>query len=113
MIESAQHDVEDIRKLLITPTPESFEIVNQRLAQLASSLEQIKAELSAGKPPDSKVTEFLGGLPAEMARVLTLMQAPVTFLIGLNVFLAAKFGSYDQTGNVKNLGASARTLAHL
>ena len=115
MLEHAEQQAGKLIELLKDPTPESFEAVNQELAGLATALQAVLAEPSAKEKWSMKDSEFLSRLPAEMAHVRLLLQAPINFLEGLALFRTQKFGSYNRQGQMEGIGLEtlARTSTHL
>jgi len=112
--ELVEQEVRNIRDLLRNPTPENVDAANQKLELVASFLISVKEELAAGETCDTGVQKFLGRLPVEMSAIRALMQGPLEFFRGLNAFRAAKFGSYERTGTLKNFELeSGKTLIHL
>jgi hypothetical protein len=114
MGERVEQELGEIRNLLRNPTPENIDAANQKLELAASFLISVKESLAAGESCDSSVQKCLGRLPVEMSAIRALMQGPLEFFRGLNAFRAAKFGSYERTGTLKNFELeSGKTLIHL
>jgi hypothetical protein len=115
MGEFAEQNVQDIRKLLLTPTPENIEAVNSKLESVASFLTSVKARIDEDKYCSESVRKFLIGLPAEISAINVLLQEPLEFFRGLNAMRASKFGSYEHTGALRNYAfeTSSKTLIHL
>jgi len=113
--EFAEQDVQDIRKLLRTPTPENVEAVNRKLESVASFLGSVKASMDAGQSCDSSLQKFLRRLPSEMSAINVLMKEPSAFFRRLNAQRASKFGSYEHTGTLKSFEfeTGSKTLIHL
>ena len=110
-----EQDVQDIRKLLRTPTLENVEAVNRKLELIASFLTSVKTSMEGGQSCNSSVQKILTRLPAEMSAINTLMQGPLDFFRGLNLLRASKFGSYEHTGALRSFEfeTSSKTLIHL
>ena len=115
MANRAEREIREIRSLLRDPTPENVELVNQKLELLASFLTSVKNSLSEGQSCDSTVQKFLARMPLEMSAVRVLLQGPLEFFRGVNALRAAKFGSYERTGALRNFqpDLSSKTLIHL
>ncbi|MDQ2840769.1 MAG: hypothetical protein M3Y72_06970 [Acidobacteriota bacterium] len=115
MEEFAEQDVQDIRKLLRTPTPENVEAVNRKLESVVSFLASVKTSMDAGQSCDSNLQKFLTRLPSEMSAINVLMKEPSAFFRGLNAQRASKFGSYEHTGALKSfeIETSSKTLIHM
>lgn len=115
MLEDAEQQLGSLKELLKTPTPENFEAANQNLSGLVSALQSLVAEPSAIAMRNARDKAFLIRLPSEMAHIGVLLQAPITYLQGLALYRAQKFGSYNCQGQMKGLGqeTSASTIAHL
>ena len=115
MVNRAELEIREIRSLLRNPTPENFELVNRKMELLASYLTSLKETLSAGQACDFTARKFLMRLPFEMSAMRVLMQGPLEFFRGVNALRAAKFGSYERTGALRNfqLDISSKTLIRL
>jgi hypothetical protein len=115
VLEYAEQQVAALKELLKTPTPENFEVANEKLSGLSIALQSFLSGLSAKEVGSAGDIAFLSRLPSEMAHVRLLFNAPVKYLEGLAIFRTQKFGSYNRQGEVKGLGqeTSARTITHL
>ena len=115
MLEDAEQQVGSLKELLKTPTPENFEAVTEKLAEVASALQSLIAAPSSIAKRNAKDTAFLTRLPSEMAHIHVLLKAPINYLEGLASYRVQKFGSYDRQGQMKGLGqeSSSRTITQL
>ena len=115
MLESAQREVAEIRELALHPSPVNFELISAKLQLLAGFLSHTKASQDPGLLADKNAQEFFSRLPAEMARLRLLMQAPLNFYAGLTAIRAKHFGSYERTGSLRSLEPkpSGKTIMHL
>jgi hypothetical protein len=113
--ELPEQDVQDIRKLLLKPTPENFEAANRKLESVASFLNSVKSTIDGGQPFDSNLQKFLTRLPSEVSAIKILMKEPLEFFRRLNCQRASKFGSYERTGALKRFEfeTGSKTLIHL
>lgn len=115
MGELAEQDIQDIRRLLRTPTAENAAAVNRKLESVASFLTSVKTSMEAGQSCDLSLQKFLTRLPSEMSAISLLLKGPSEFFRRLNVLRASKFGSYEHTGALKSFEfeTSSKTLIHL
>jgi hypothetical protein len=115
MFQEAQSEIEEIRRLVLTPTPQNFQTVNTKLESLAGSLSQMMATYTEGTLENPGSRDFLLRLPAEIARIRTLMEAPSVYYRSLENLCAMYFGSYERSGSMRSLqpAPATRTLAHL
>lgn len=102
MVAHAEQDLQTIRALLKVPTPDNFQSATQKLESLVLFLTSAQALLAEKQNCDPALAAFLRRLPAEMARIKILLEAPLTFFRGLKELRAQKFGSYDSSGNLRD-----------
>lgn len=104
-----------MRALALAPTSENFAAINGKLESLAAFLSRTATASGPAALRDPKLRDFLQRLPAEMARMRSLMQAPTLFYQGLETIRALHFGSYERSGNIRSLesNSATRTLIHL
>lgn len=103
MVARAEQDLETIRALLKVPTPDNFQSATQKLESLVSFLSSAQTILTEKQSCDPALATFLRRLPAEMARIKVLLEAPLNFFRGMKELRAQKFGSYDSSGNLKDV----------
>lgn len=114
MTDGLVQEVEEIRRLLIAPTAESYEQVPQRLTRVASLLSSIANDPSALEKTGEAGKIVLRQLPAEIQRIRILLEGPQRFFSQLNSERAAKFGSYGHTGALNNFEiATSQVTLHL
>jgi hypothetical protein len=113
VVEEAERELQSIRALLTVPTPDNFQAVKQKFGSLVRFLSSLETSLTSGQDCDRPMREFVMRLPAEVARLRILLEAPIDFYRGLNESRAPRFGSYDQNGKLKQLEGPAGTFVRL
>jgi hypothetical protein len=115
MLEQIKREVCELRQLVLTPTPHNFQIANSKLEALAAFLSRLAAAPDQTFLSKPDVRDFLRRVPAEMARIRRLMEAPSTFYQTLDNLRAVHFGAYERSGTMRSLETRtlARTVVHL
>jgi len=114
MLELAEQELEQVRRLLRTPTPDTFPVLNQKLEFLVSFLTSVHTAAVAGKSCDARTRSFLSGISGDLPAIRLLLEGPAKLFEGLNAFRAESFGSYQRTGSIQGFELqSGRTLMHL
>ena len=107
MIAQVERLLQEIKQLLLSPTPENYEAATQKLDVLAVSLHSLTSIYPAGEKFDEPTRSFLSRLPDEIKRVQRLFEGPLEFHRGLNAERVSQLGAYDQYGDVKIIGSQA------
>lgn len=115
MLELGQTEIEEIRRLVLDPTPANFQAIQAKLEYIASTLSRVLADPEPILRERDSACTFLQQLPREMARVRVLMHAPLAFYQGLQSIYVTHFGAYERSGEMRSLTAQpfSRTVVHL
>lgn len=115
MLELGEPDIEQIRRLALDPTPANWQAIQTKLQAVAAALSSALADPDPLSRETAVTREFLRRLPAELARVQTLMHAPLAFYQRLETLRMNHFGAYERSGALRSLEAKpfSRTVLHL
>lgn len=115
MLESAQAELAELRRLALSPTPANFQHIQARLESLAAALSRALADPEPLLRDPVPIRTLLQSLPSELQRLHSLLQAPVSFFRGLDALAAAHFGAYGRSGDLQSLQPkpTSRTIVHL
>lgn len=115
MLELGQKELEEIQRLVLDPTPANFQAITANLESLSANVSKAVMNPDLLRRDAIRARAFFQKLPSELARVRTLMGAPVAFYRNIEAIRTAHFGAYERSGELRSLEAKppARTVVHL
>jgi hypothetical protein len=107
------NELQDIRRLLSSPTPDNVRIANAELRKLPSAVSEFAALLLAKQEITKDDVRTVVRLRSEVATILLLLAAALDYFRRLSLLRVAGFGDYERTGELKPLETVCRTIGRL
>ena len=105
--------LQNIRRLLTSPTPDNVRLANAELIKLPSAAGEFAARLLAKKEITKDDVSFVVGLRSEVASILLLAASALDYFRRLGLLRVAGFGDYERTGALKPIETASRTIGRL
>jgi len=95
----ARAGIREVRRILVTPTPEMLDLCQPFLTEAIARLKEIESAIRAGKEPGTRhLRAELGDLRKDLAQVNALLAQAAAFHSGWVRLLATITEGYDRKG---------------
>jgi hypothetical protein len=112
MWEIAEHELAQVRTLVLRPTPSNLRELVTRLEALATYIGRMQAAVVQGTS-DSRAEANLRRIQEDMSHTRRMLASAAFFFNGLTALRTADTTGYERTGLLCNTANSGRTLAQL
>jgi hypothetical protein len=106
-------ELHNIRRLLISPSPENVRVASAELEKLPSAVNDLAGHLLANKKVTYDDVKALMGLRSEILSILLLLTAALDYFTRLRLLRATGFSDYERTGALRPLEMDSRTIGQL
>lgn len=105
--------LQNIRRLLISPSPGNIRIANAELEILAPSFAELLGLLPAQRDSVSAALASLAGMRSELSAIAALSQKALDYFNGLGQLRASQSGAYGRNGEWRCPDRASRVTMQL
>jgi hypothetical protein len=105
--------LQNIRRLLISPSPGNIRIANAELQALALPFKELAKLLSTPQESAPVALSSLAGMRLELSAIAALSLKASDYFNRLGQLRASNFGAYGRTGAWRSLDTASRVIVQL